>query len=71
MYRLDILSDDDRIYYFLIISDDIWYLSGTFFSWVFQYAGRMTIVRPEKASNWYVNMLQDALDDALAYGDEV
>ena len=46
-------------------------LSGTFFSWVFTYAGRMTIVKPEKASNWYVNMLQDALDDALAYGDEV
>ena len=46
-------------------------LSGTFFSWVFTYAGRMTIVKPEKASTWYVNMLQDALDDALAYGDEV
>lgn len=40
-------------------------LSGTFFSWVFQYAGKMTIVKPEKASNWYINMLQDALDDAL------
>ena len=45
-------------------------LSGTFFSWVFQYAGRMTIVRPEKASNWYVNMLQDALDDALANAED-
>ena len=40
-------------------------LSGTFFSWVFQYAGKMTIVKPEKASNWYISMLQDALDDAL------
>ena len=42
-------------------------LSGTFFSWIFQYAGKMTIVKPERASNWYVNMLQDALDDALGY----
>ena len=40
-------------------------VSGTFFSWIFQYAGKMTIVKPAKASNWYVNMLQEALDDAL------
>lgn len=40
-------------------------LSGTFFAWVFQYAGKMTIAKPAKANNWYVGMLQDALDDAL------
>ena len=42
-------------------------LSGTFFTWVFQYAGKMTVVSPDKASNWYIGMLQDALDDALSY----
>lgn len=45
-------------------------LSGTFFSWVFTYAGRMTIVKPERASNWYISMLQDALDDALAFTED-
>ena len=40
-------------------------LSGTFFAWVFQYAGEMTVVDPDKASNWYIGMLQDALDDVL------
>ena len=40
-------------------------LSETFFAWVFTYAGGMTIVGPEKASEWYINMLQNALDDAL------
>ena len=40
-------------------------LSGTFFSWVFQYAGKMTVIKPETAGNWYVEMLQQALDDAL------
>ena len=40
-------------------------LSGTFFAWVFQYAGKMTVIKPEKASNWYISMLQDALDDVL------
>ena len=40
-------------------------LSETFFAWVFTYAGGMTVIRPEKASNWYINMLQNALDDAL------
>ena len=25
----------------------------------------MTVAKPAKANNWYVGMLQDALDDAL------
>lgn len=40
-------------------------LSGTFFSWVFQYAGQMTVVKPEKAVNWYIHMLEEAMDDVL------
>ena len=41
-------------------------LSGTFFAWLFLFAGEMTVVKPEKANNWYVSLLQDALDDALS-----
>lgn len=44
-------------------------LSRTFFAWVFQYTGSMAIVEPEKAYNWYISMLQDALDDTLAEGE--
>ncbi|MBR0513620.1 MAG: WYL domain-containing protein [Clostridia bacterium] len=40
-------------------------LSPTFFSWLFQYAGEIMIVKPEKARNWYTSMLETALDDAL------
>ena len=41
-------------------------LSGTFFAWLFLFAGEMTVVKPENANNWYVSLLQDALDDALS-----
>ncbi len=40
-------------------------LSGTFFAWVFQFAGRMTITAPEYVQDAYARQLQTAIDDVL------
>ena len=41
-------------------------VSGTFLAWVFQYAGRMTILSPEPVRKMYAEMLSAAADDMRA-----
>ena len=41
------------------------HLSPTFYAWLFQYAGDMTIVRPEYVARQYAERMETALDDAL------
>ena len=41
-------------------------VSGTFLAWVFQYAGRMTILSPEPVRKMYAEMLTAAVDDMQA-----
>ncbi len=41
-------------------------VSGTFLAWVFQYAGRMTILSPEPVREMYAEMLSAAADDMRA-----
>ena len=40
-------------------------LSTTFFAWVFQYVGKMSILAPEYVREKHAGYLEDALDDAL------
>ena len=40
-------------------------LSTTFYAWVFQYVGKMSIVAPEHVREAYAGYLEEALDDAL------
>ena len=41
------------------------HLSPTFYAWLFQYAGEMTVVAPEAVCQEYAGRLQTAIDDAL------
>ena len=41
------------------------HLSPTFYAWLFQYAGEMTIVEPEGIREAYAERLQTAIDDVL------
>ena len=41
------------------------HLSPTFYAWLFQYTGEMTVIAPEHVREAYAGYLQDALDDAL------
>lgn len=40
-------------------------LSTTFYAWVFQYVGKMSILAPEHVREAYAGYLEEALDDAL------
>ena len=40
-------------------------LSTTFYAWVFQYVGKMSIVSPEHVRESYAGYLEEALDDVL------
>ena len=40
-------------------------LSTTFYSWVFQYVGKMSIIAPEHVRTSYAGYLEEALDDVL------
>lgn len=40
-------------------------LSTTFYAWVFQFVGKMNIVKPEYVREAYAGYLEEALDDAL------
>lgn len=40
-------------------------LSTTFYAWVFQYVGKMSIISPEYVREAYAGYLEEALDDAL------
>ena len=40
-------------------------LSTTFYAWVFQYVGKMSIVAPEHVRESYAAYLEEALDDVL------
>ena len=40
-------------------------VSGTFFAWVTQFAGEMTIVAPENIRQGYAGFLEEAIDDVL------
>ena len=42
-------------------------LSTTFYAWVFQYVGKMSIIAPEYVIEAYAGYLQEALDDVLEY----
>ena len=39
-------------------------VSGTFYAWVFQYTGKMTIQAPEHVREAYSKMLREAADTA-------
>ena len=41
------------------------HLSPTFYGWLFQFAGEMTVVGPEQVCEQYATRLQTAIDDAL------
>ena len=41
------------------------HLSPTFYAWLFQYTGEMTVIAPEHVREAYAGYLQEALDDAL------
>lgn len=47
------------------------HLSPTFYAWLFQYAGDMTIVRPEYVARQYAERMETALDDALGTEEDV
>lgn len=40
-------------------------LSTTFYAWVFQYVGKMSIIAPEHVREAYAGYLQEALDEVL------
>ena len=40
-------------------------LSTTFYAWVFQYVGKMSIISPEYVREAYAGYLEEALDDVL------
>ena len=40
-------------------------LSGTFYSWLFQYVGEIVLAAPESAAQEYARRLEEAMDDAL------
>ena len=40
-------------------------LSTTFYAWVFQYVGKMSIISPEHVREAYAGYLEEALDDVL------
>lgn len=41
------------------------HLSPTFYGWLFQFAGEMTVIAPEQVCEQYATRLQAAIDDAL------
>ena len=41
------------------------HISGTFYAWVTQFVGEMTIVAPDHVRNTYAEYLQEGLDDVL------
>ena len=41
------------------------HLSPTFYGWLFQFAGEMTVVGSEQVCEQYATRLQTAIDDAL------
>ena len=41
------------------------HLSPTFYGWLFQFSGEMTVISPEKVCEQYAMRLQTAIDDAL------
>ena len=41
------------------------HISPTFYGWLFQYAGEMTVAAPESVCEEYARRLQTAIDDAL------
>ena len=41
-------------------------LSSTFYGWLFQYPGKMTLISPESAREKYTRMLEEAMDHAQA-----
>ena len=41
------------------------HLSPTFYAWLFQYTGQMTVIAPEHVREAYAGYLQDALDEVL------
>ncbi|MBR5960405.1 MAG: WYL domain-containing protein, partial [Clostridia bacterium] len=41
------------------------HLSPTFYGWLFQFAGEMTVIAPETVCEQYAIRLQAAIDDAL------
>ena len=41
------------------------HLSPTFYGWLFQFAGEMTVIAPEQVCEQYAMRLQTAIDDAL------
>ncbi len=58
---LNILRRDEKS---LDISVTV-HLSPTFYGWLFQFAGEMTVIAPEKVCEQYAMRLQTAIDDAL------
>ncbi len=40
-------------------------LSGTFYSWLFQYVGEIVLAAPESAAEEYARRLEEAMDDVL------
>ena len=42
-------------------------ISGTFYAWVTQFVGEMTIIAPGNAKDAYAGYLQEAIDDVLGY----
>ena len=41
------------------------HLSPTFYAWLFQYVGKMTVVAPAHVRQHYAEKLRDAMDEAL------
>ena len=41
-------------------------ISGTFYAWVFQFVGEMSIVAPGHVKDAYADYLQEAIDDVLS-----
>ena len=54
------------LYHFSIDVTVTVHLSPTFYAWLFQYAGKMTIVEPEGIREAYAERLQTAIDDVLS-----
>ncbi len=41
------------------------HVSGTFYAWVTQFVGEMTITAPDSVRDGYAQFLQDGIDDVL------
>ena len=41
------------------------HISGTFYAWVLQFVGEMTVIGPESMRSAFADYLQQALDDVL------